>query len=62
MFKKLVLILATAASAGPVLAAPIGADPYGDPYGDPYYDPMAECECQRYGVCPEMPPPPPPKK
>lgn len=57
MFKQLVLILATALCAGPVLAAPF-TDPYG---GDPYYDPMAECECQRYGVCPMPPPPPPPR-
>jgi hypothetical protein len=58
MFKKLVLILATASCAAPVFAAPF-IDPYGS---DPFYDPMAECECQRYGVCPEPPPPPPPKK
>lgn len=57
MAKQLVLILAAALCAGPVLAAPF-TDPYG---GDPYYDPMAECECQRYGVCPMPPPPPPPR-
>lgn len=62
MFKKLVLILATVAAAGPALAVPF--DDISDTFGDPFYDPMAECECQRYGFCPEPapPPPPPPKK